>query len=78
MTQPVWDADATRRDVAEGPADHLAGGDLHVAPEMMADTIRLRRLGEGSTWVWSSLISMAEPCECPMKMIGRPWLSWAR
>ena len=44
----------------------------------MADTIRLRSVGDGSTWVRNNLMSRAEPCECPMKMIGLPWLSWAR
>ena len=38
----------------------------------------LQKLGEGSTWVCNSLINTAEPCECPMKMIDPPSLSWAR
>ena len=78
MTQPVWEAEPQAGMLRNVPPTTRPVGTCTLPPSRMADTMRLRRLGEGSTWVFSSLINMAEPCECPMKMIGLPWLSWAR
>ena len=78
MTQPVWE-DARQTGMCWNvPPTSRPVGTCTLPPRRMADTIRLRSVGDGSTWVRNNLMSRAEPCECPMKMIGLPWLSWAR
>src|SRR5665213_1595055 len=47
-------------------------------PSTIAETMRLRSVALLSTWLASSRISIAAPCECPMNTTGRPPLSWAR
>ena len=78
MTQPVCDAEPQVGMFLKLPPTVSPVGTWTLPPRMMAETMSLRRRGEGSTWACRSLISMAAPCECPMKTIGRPWLSWAR
>ncbi len=78
MTQPVWLAEPQVGMFRKVPPTPRPVGTCTLPPKRMADTMRLRSLGDGSIWVCNSLMSMDAPCECPMKMIGRPWLSWAR
>jgi hypothetical protein len=78
MTQPVAEADRQVGMLRNVPPTVLPGGTCTLPPSRMAETMRLRSVGEGSTWVCSNLMSMEAPWECPMKMTGLPWLSWAR
>ena len=77
MTQPVWRAEPQVEMRLKLPPTRLPTGTVTLPPRIMADTICLRSFAFGSILFCSSRISMALPCECPMKMIGRPWLSCA-
>ncbi len=78
MTQPVSvAAEHSGRAWKVAPTSFPAGT-VTFPPARMAETTRRRKAGLGSICVASSRMSMAAPWEWPMKMTGRPRLSWAR
>ena len=78
MTQPTWASDVHAGMLAKLPPTVRPTGTVTLPPSTMADTRSLRRAGSASTWRRRSPMSMPAPCEWPMTMTPRPWLSWAR
>ena len=72
MTQPVSLALVQVGMWANVPPTVFPVGTWTLPPRMMADTIRSRSAALPSTCERNSLMRLAAPCECPMKMMGRP------
>ena len=73
MTQPLCRADMHKREVLEGgPDGGVPVGTVTFPPAMIAATSNFLSAGLVSTWAWSNLISMIEPWEWPMTMMGLP------